>query len=347
MTDRLTADFDWKRFFLTASGTAALVTLAIYLFVVTIDPWGGLPLSPPLPRLAVTTASRYSLPMLARDPRFDSAVIGTSTMIQLRPDRLNPLFGAHFVNLSILAATAHEQVRMLQVFLHAHPTPRFLLIGLDVRWCDPSPQIRYTTYHFPEWLYEPTRWAGYLRMFNFYAVQESGSQLWAILGLKPPRYGLDNNMYFYAADQQYDAARAHANIVAGGTAPGPLDPTAPPAEFVYTTHERLALALAEIPEQTRTILIFVPFVLPYQGAEGSPSRAYWAECKRRVTDMVRTMQNVVIVDFMISSPITSDETNYFDELHYRPAVADEVAADLARAAAGIASPDGHYRLLAH
>jgi hypothetical protein len=68
----------WKRFFLIAVGTASIVTLTIFLFVVTIDPWDGLPLSPHLQRLPVTSNSRYAFPMLARNPRLDSAVIGTS-----------------------------------------------------------------------------------------------------------------------------------------------------------------------------------------------------------------------------------------------------------------------------
>jgi hypothetical protein len=335
----------WKRFFALAVGTTALATLTIFLFVVTIDPWNGLPLSPRLPRVPVTTASRYALPMVARDQRYDSAIIGTSTTIQLRPDRLNPLFGARFANLSILASTSYEQVRLLDVFLRAHPSPRFVIIGMDVRWCDPQPQIRYTSYAFPEWLYQQDRWPGYLQIYNLFAVQEAGSQLWAMLGLKAPKHGLDGNTDFYAADAHYDAARAHANIAAAGVAPGPNDAAAAPAQFNYTTHQRLATALAAIPSQTRKILFFVPFVLSYQGADGSPTRSYWTECKRRVTDIAHTIQDVVVADFMIDSPITRDDTNYFDELHYRPAIADRLAVDLARVNAGLPSQDGDYRLL--
>lgn len=336
----------WQRFFRLAVVTALLAVTVVFLFVTTIDPWGGLPLSPPLPRVPVTTASRFALPMVARDPRYDSAIIGTSTMIQLRPDRLNPIFGAHFANLSMFAATAYEQDRLLRVFLHAHPAPRFVLIGMDVRWCDPSPPAQYlAAYPFPEWLYEPSRWSGYLRIFNFYAVQESGSQLWAMLGFKPPRHGLNNNPAFLAADQRYDAARAHDNIVAGGTAQGPQDPAAPPATFVFTTHHRLESVLATIPAGTRKILVFVPFVLSFQGAEGSPTRAWWSECKRRITDMALRIPNIVVADFMIPSPITREETNYFDGMHYRPAIADLLSEDLAHTLAGTASPDGHYRLL--
>ena len=330
---------------MAAAGTAGLVTLAIYLFVVTADPWDALPLSPSLPRKPVTTAARYALPMLARSPQFDSAVIGTSTMIQLNPDRLDRLFGAHFVNLAILKATSYEQARLLQVFLDAHPTPRFVMVGLDVRWCDPQPQPQYTDYEFPEWLYEQVRWSGYLRMFNLFAVQEAGRQLWAILGLKQARHGIEDSFAYAEADQRYDTVRAHEKIVAEGTVPGPADPTAPVERFTYTTYRRLAMALAAIPASARKLLVFVPFVLAYQGPEGSPTHAYWAECKRRISSLARNQPNTIVADFMIPSPITEDETNYFDVVHYRPKIADQMAADLARASAGLPSTDGDYRLL--
>jgi hypothetical protein len=345
MVDRRTGSCVWRRFFLAAAGTAGLVTFVVYLFVVTIDPWDALPLSPSLPRKPVTTAARYALPMLARSPQFDSAVIGTSTMIQLNPDRLDHLFGAHFVNLAILKATSYEQVRLLQVFLHAHPSPRFVMIGLDVRWCDPQPQPQYTDYEFPEWLYEQVRWNGYLRMFNLFAVQEAGRQLWAILGLKQARHGIEDSFAYAEADQRYDAVRAHEMIVAQGTVQGPADPTAQVERFAYTTYHRLELALAAIPESTRKLLVFVPFVLAYQGPTESPTRAYWAECKRRISSLARNHPNTVVADFMIPSPITADETNYFDVVHYRPKIADQMAADLARASAGLPSTDGDYRLL--
>jgi hypothetical protein len=321
------------------------VTLAVYLFVVTVDPWDALPLSPSLARRPVTTAARYALPMLARSPQFDSAVIGTSTMIQLNPNRLDPLFDAHFVNLAILKATSYEQARLLQVFLDAHPAPRFVVIGLDVRWCDPQPQARYTDYEFPEWLYEQVRWRGYLRMFNLFAVQEAGRQFWAILGLKQAQHGIEDSFAYSEADRRYDAVRAREKVVAEGMAPGPADPAAPVERFAYTTYHRLQSALAAIPESTRKLLVFVPFVLAYQGPDGSATRAYWAECKRRISGLATRRSNVVVADFMIPSPITEDETNYFDVLHYRPKIADQMAADLARASTGLPSTDGDYRLL--
>jgi hypothetical protein len=53
--------------------------------------------------------------------------------------------------------------------------------------------------------------------------------------------------------------------------------------------------------------------------------------------------NTLAVDFMLPSPITLADDNYWDALHYRVAIADRIAHDLATAEHGEASAD--YRLL--
>jgi hypothetical protein len=335
----------WRRFFrLTAIG-AIVPMLVLFSFVATIDPWDALLFSPKLPRVPVTTSARYSFPMLARRAQVDSVVIGTSTSRLLRPEVLDPLFKARFVNLSINAATAYEETRLLDVFVAAHARPRFILLGLDLDWCDARPESRYTEYPFPEWLYDAPGWNGYTQLLNLYAIQESGSQLWAMAGLKPARYPPDGYTDFRVPEDQYNVARAHEHIVAAGTAPGPLDLNAPEADYVFSTHRRLKSALAMMPEHARKILFFVPFILPYQGAEGSATRAYWAECKRRVVTMARVARNVTVLDFMISSPITREESNYYDAIHYRPEVADRVAADLASVTAGVTPQNEDFKVL--
>ena len=335
----------WHRFFRQSIASALSVSLFVYLFVVVIDPWDGLPLSPPLPRVPATSASRYTFPMLARNPRIDSAVIGTSTSRLLRPALLDRLTGAHFVNLSMDAATAYEETRLLDVFSHAHVNARFIVIGIDLNWCEPRPEARYTNYPFPEWLYEPRRWSGYRHVFNIYAVQESGTQLWAMLGLKRSAYPTDGYRDFGLPEAQYDLARAHEHIEAAGAAPGMSDPSLNPADFVYSTHHRLQHALGTLPDKTRKILYFVPFALSFQGAEGSPSRVYWDECKRRVAAMSAQVSNSLVIDFMIPSPITKDQSNYYDAIHYRPAAAIRLVEDMARAITSPAESSDDYRIL--
>ena len=154
-----------------------MVAGAVYAFVVLVDPFDCLPLSPPADRVPVASNARFSFPALARSGKFDSAIIGTSTSRLLRPAVLNPEFGAHFVNLAMNDATVYEQSRLLSVFARAHPTARMVMIGLDVRWCVTGETYqKLTPRPFPAWLYGGNPWIGYGKMFNLYAVQEAGQQ---------------------------------------------------------------------------------------------------------------------------------------------------------------------------
>jgi hypothetical protein len=62
-----------------------------------------------------------------------------------------------------------------------------------------------------------------------------------------------------------------------------------------------------------------------------------------VTALTTRLPNALAVDFMRPSPITNVDDNYWDGMHYRIAVADRIARDLAAAERGQTSPD--YRLL--
>ncbi|AHI25328.1 hypothetical protein BGC31_13825 [Komagataeibacter xylinus] len=64
----------WHQFCLVFPATAGVVGGCLYLFVVPVDPWGGLPLSLPLHRLPLTSNARFTMPMLARRTGSDSVI---------------------------------------------------------------------------------------------------------------------------------------------------------------------------------------------------------------------------------------------------------------------------------
>ena len=84
-----TSSSDWRRFFRLAAGTAVLAVAVIYAFVVLVDPFDTLPLSPPADRVPEASNARFAFPSLARSDKFDSAIFGTSTSRLLRPAVLN------------------------------------------------------------------------------------------------------------------------------------------------------------------------------------------------------------------------------------------------------------------
>ncbi len=334
----------WRRFFLLTAGTAAGVTAFIFLFVAIVDPFDSLPLSPPLDRPPIATNARYSFPALARSERFDSAVVGTSTSRLLRPAELNAAFDAKFVNLAMNAATAYEQSRILEVFLRAHAAPKRVVFGLDDVWCLTRRLTRYTPRPFPEWMYEPSRWIGYTQLLNLYTVQQAGIQFATLAGFKAPVYGRDGYTSFVPDDRLYDPARvaAHLREVAAAMPRG--DAKVSPATLPYPALELLRDDLSSVPPSTTKILFFAPFN-HVERADSGALRGEWDECKRRVTAMAAATPNSTVVDFMIPSPITDNDDNYWDAVHYRVAIAERLVGDLAAASAGRPAPDADYVVL--
>ncbi len=294
----------------------------LYAFVVVIDPWGMLPLSPPLPRVPISSNARFSHPALARSPRFDAAVFGTSTARLLRPADLDPEFGARFVNLAMNSATAWEQTQLLGVFLRAHPVPRAVLIDLDGAWCGPVAE-RLTPRPFPEWMYGTDLWRGYREMLTPYAVQEAANQLMVMLRLKKQRYGSDGYTSFVPPDAAYDKARVDAAFARWP----PTDQTkvSGDEDEAFPALALLGPALGPIPAATRVVLFFPPAHVEQQGEPKSRTASRWAKCKREAV-RIAAERGATVLDMMIPSAITADRGNYWDPLHYRVAVAGRVAA---------------------
>jgi hypothetical protein len=336
----------WRRFWWIVIASFAAPTAALFLFVAIVDPWAGFPLSPSLPRQPVSSLARYALPMLARSPRFDSAIIGTSIARMIRPAALDALLDARFASLAFNSATADEQERMLGLFLSAHPKARYVVIDVDFRWCDPGPeQTRLSEYDFPEWLYAPTRWRGYRVALTLFAMRESWAQFATMLGLKPPRREPDGYATFTGAEAAWNLPRAVEHIAESGIMPGPPDPQAPPTRWPTVTLPRLSGMLAAMPPVTEVLLFFPPFAQSYQGPPSGPARRYWAECKRRISTLAHTRPGTVVADFLIDSDFTRDPANYYDGYHYRTTVADRLAASLALAFQGLASLGGDDLIL--
>lgn len=335
----------WRRFFILAAGTTAVAVAIVYAFVVLVDPFDTLPLSPPLDRVPVASNARFAFPALARSQRFDGALFGTSTSRLLRPAAMDPLFGTRMANLSMNDATVYEQARLIEVFLKAHPAPKLFMLGLDVRWCVTGPDYqKLTPRAFPEWMYDGSPWRGYAEMLNLYAIQSAGQLFGILAGLKAETHGRDGYTRFVPADEAYDRAKVARNLaVAGPSIPPGLRYGAPDA-WRYPALETLRDLLARMPATTRKVLFFAPYHQKLLSAPGTEGAAVWDECKRRVAALAGATPNAVAVDFMVPSPITTIDDHYWDPLHFTVAVADRLARDLAAASRGETSPD--YRILA-
>jgi hypothetical protein len=316
----------WRRFARLFLITALASLAFVYGFVAIVDPWDTLPLSPPLPRVPISTNARYSFPALARSDKFDSAVFGNSSSRLLEPRLLNPGFGAHFANLAMNAATAYEQTRLFDVFLRAHPRPRVVMFGLDAGWCASTFQ-RFTERSFPEWMYGEDLWPAYLHMFSPYAVQEAANQFAVMTHMKRRRYGLDGYTSFVPPEAAYDRARRDRQFL--NWAPVDNRPPAPDAVATYPALPLLRENMLRLPAATRKVLYFPPYHIERQGEPGGVTRWEWDQCKQQVA-AIAAETGAEVIDFMIPSAITRDRDNFWDPVHYRIPIAERIVDGLVK-----------------
>ena len=335
------SDSAWRRFTLTLLTSTGAVLAALFTAIVLIDPLDHLAVSLPIERAPVNQNQRFSYPALARSTRFDSAIIGTSTARLLDPGRLDQLYESRFVNLAMNSATAYEQSRIFELFVAHHRDAQHIVIGIDIVWCESEKPIeRYTFREFPEWLYDSNPLNDYLHLLNGKTLEQAARLLEFLAGRREPRYAMNGYRNFLPSADEYDLEKARHNIY-GQATPLTRTPAATPpvpaevrADWQFPAHELLEAMLSRVSPQTRVTLFFVPYHRFNLPSVNSRDEAKWQECKRRIGQMAQARPAVIALDFMRPSPITSEDANYWDPLHFNDDVAQWLERTLAAAARG-------------
>jgi hypothetical protein len=326
----------WRRFLGLTLALFALFSLACYGFILVLDPYQNVPFSPALPRAPVAQNQRYAYPALARQPQFDSAIVGTSMVRLLNPSRLNELLGARFVNLAMNSATAHEQVQMNALFLRHHPRAKFLVYAIDDSWCRAAAATdRYTFRDFPEFMFDENRWNDLLYLFNDKALENAVRMLELVQGKREPKYGADGYFDFTRDFGAYDLGRTRQRIYGSPTpppAPPPLDlePAASTDAPAMANLDLLPTLLTAAPPDARIVLLMPPMHVWHQQQHA----ANYRECKARVLETVAPMARVQVLDYLLDSELTRRDENYWDAIHYGDGIAAGIERDIAAALAG-------------
>jgi hypothetical protein len=338
---------DWRRCAILFLCAFFGVLGAIYSFILLVDPYDIIPFSLPIDRHIVSIGDRFMYPQIVRSKRFDSLVIGTSTSRLLDPQQLNQLFGARFANLAMSDARAWEQHAVLDLFLRAVGPPKVLIVGLDGVWCDQEADRRRITFRgFPDWLYADEPWKGAFHLLNYNTLEVAARVVGYRLGLYPERIRYDGYEVFVPPESQYEPARAHDRIWQGWKAPTDLS-----SPLSVEDRQRLSFpaltwletGLARLPSDSLKILAFMPVHVAAQPPPGTHSADIEMECKTRIA-AIGGKYGATVIDWRIPSAITRNDSNYWDERHYRVPIATRIAEELAAAVAGKESHDGSYIL---
>jgi hypothetical protein len=241
---------------------------------------------------------------------------------------------------------------MAEYFLRKVRNPKVLIIGLDYAWCDQlADRKRLTPAGFPDWLYDDNPWNDFLYLFNREAVEVSGRLVGYHLGLYPLRVRFDGYEVFTPPENTYDLAKARAGIWVSRK-PQPLPDIPPPplderqrAELSFPALAWLEAVLARAPQSTLKVLAYMPVHVAGQPWPGTHEASVENECKIRIAAIARKA-GAKVIDYRIASPITREDTNYWDLGHYRVEIGRRIARELGPAVReGRESDDGSYRLV--
>ena len=342
---------NWRRFVTLFLGVFVGGIVAAALFILLLDPFDMVPFSLPIERPLVSGSQRFAYPQAMRSGRFDSIIVGSSTARLIDPEQLNGPFKARFANMAMNASSAWEEWTTFEYFRRHVRAPKALIVGIDDAWCDPNADRDRARHGFPEWMYDNNRWNDYANLFNSGALEIAARLVGYHLGLYPARSRYDGLEIFTPPESEYDLARAKRGIwVARPEAPLPNLP--PPAlsdidrrALRFPALEWLDAMLSEMPQGSRKVLAFMPVHVAIQAWPGTPAAAVEAACKARIATIARE-HGAQVIDWRIGSPITTNDSNYWDALHYRLPIAQRIARELIDAALdGKESPEGDYRIV--
>jgi hypothetical protein len=355
LVDRLSgsraSEADWRRMLRVQVATLVGALLAVTAFILMVDPYDVVPFSPPATRPIMDINQRYFYPAVIRSGRYDSFVLGTSTSRLLDPKELDQTFGGRFANLAMNAATAWEQMQVARLFLRVDGAPRVMILGIDAPWCDPeAAEHRITFRGFPEWMYDDNKWNDLLYLLNGRTLEISGRLVGYWLGLRPPRMREDGYEVFVPPEAQYNPARERRHIWEDIP---PRDPVVPPV--VLSQAQRAALKfpaldwlegyLGDLASRSKVIISAMPVHISAQPIIGSAEAAVERECLDRIAAIAQR-HGALMVDWRIASPLTSEDSNYWDRLHYRLPIANRIIQSLAEAErTGTDAADGTYKIL--
>ena len=347
-----TPTMNWARHLKLTLGIFAATLLALYLFVLAMNPYGNLPNTVLRHHVMTDDNQRYQYPSIVRSGRYDSIIIGTSTSRLLDPKPFEEALGGRFANVAINAGTAWEQTELTKLFLRHQPKPHALVVGIDWVWCAVNADRERITFRgFPEWMYDDNPWNDLAYMLNVKALEIAGRRAGAALGVAKPRLPPDGWEIFTPPERNYDLAKAQAKIYAAGSR-SLIDPRVPPA--VASAQERAnwrfpALdwleQLIAAGKWQRVLFVLPPVHVMALPPPGTHEALKEQECKSRISAMAER-RNIPVIDFRLASDITSRDENYWDPLHYRVAIAERIARGIGMALkSGVDDPGGDWKML--
>ena len=316
----------WRRFLWAFAITGAVFLALCLALILLVDPIGVSPIALATPKSGYAFKDRRFLAQqVIRSGRFDSYLVGSSTLHSVDPEWANAAFGGRFANVSIHGATLYELRRVVELAGRSVPDLRRVVLGLDVkRWCRAEPPRRYHRKAvFPEWLYDGSRLNDFEALLNMKMLNAAFAQL--AVDVKRNAPAVPANGYRNELDDtKWAAFKAKEGSCEGGCdkhvaleeedEDEPAD--AEESVRVYPALPWLRQAILSLPKKTEFIAVLMPLKASALARLPAPERNRIEACKQRIARLAARRHGTV-VDFFVASDWTRNDDNFWDSDHLR------------------------------
>ena len=311
---------DWSGSLAACLGALVIGALLLLAVMIAVDPYdtgkfGWLGIDGVDDRDTHTaTASR------ARDPQFDSAVIGNSTAQLINPAGLSRATGLRFVQLYLTGGSPGEQLAVLDFFLRNHQRMGALVIVADPFWCSHE-HIETPPGRFPYWLYDNSLLAYAARLLSWQAIDHAAQRISIGLGWRQRN---EPNGYFSYEDIWHPGVFRDVNR--------PKDPVPAATAAGRAAFPEISLldaAVKRLPAGVSVVLVVPPTFHTTVAQPGTAAAAEREACNAALKRVVAGRPHSNFINYRIDNALTRDPANFADFIHYRPIIADRMAEGIA------------------
>ncbi len=330
----------WQKFLWPFALTLAAGLAIPFFLVLLADPYGVSPIRAISSEIVVPTQRRFIVADIIRSRRYDSFIVGTSTVNSINPGWLEAEFGGKFANVAVHGSTPYEQMRVLDLVLRQKPMPRMVILGLDDVWCSRVEPARYHPQaQFPDWLFEDWNLGHFSHLLNWRALELARRKLeisWSSSKKRLAPNGFNDDL---PPDATWSLEKAVPRLTADVQRAMASVAMTSTATAHFPTVSLLDKSLGKRPTATRLLVVLMPTYLPQDAVVIAPDA-----CKAMIADIVREHGGTTL-DFMRPSAWTTDASNFWDRLHFRQAIAEMLPSRMRAGLEHRQSQDGLYQRL--
>ena len=321
-------DAAWRRWLTICLASLAASFAALFAAVVVIDPFSTGRLTP-IERVDIAVPTRpYAAVGLARDRRFNAAIIGNSHALRIDPAILSAATGAQFMQLAVYGVIPPDQLLLIDAFNRSHRGQKGVyVVVLDRLWCDAKRGRSFGT-ELPRWLYEGSD-LDYLRQLpSALAVIGALRRVLILAGLAGPAGRADGfDAGGWKPPNRVQLRRQMEAMRRPTEAPELGEP------FPYL--DDLAAHLAKLDAGASVVLVFPPVYIGFLPAANSSAEAKVDGCKDRARQIAQSRPGTASVDLQVDSPLARDAGNFIDATHLDDIGMAELNSAIIRAVRGL------------